>query len=111
MKLAEKLGTQATILAVALVVTAVAQAPVCAPTPGRYTIQIFHVVPGKAVDFLKFNAEREEIRSEAGAPPKQWFRHSDGADWDYLSITPLVPAADEAALQERIDAVTNVNAG
>ncbi len=76
------------------------------PKPGRYTIQIFHVVPGKAVDFLRFNAEREQIRKEAGAPPKQWFRHSDGADWDYISITPLVPAQEEAALQQKIDTIT-----
>jgi hypothetical protein len=106
MKFVSKFSAPAAILAVALVMVAVAQAPVCSPTPGRYTIQIFHVVPGKAVDFLKFNAEREEIRNEAGAPPKQWYRHSDGADWDYLSITPLVSPADETALQERIDAVT-----
>ena len=82
------------------------QSGIPASKPGRYTIQIFHVVPGKAVEFLRFNAEREAIRKEAGAPPKQWFRHSDGADWDYISITPLVPPSEEEALQEKIDTVT-----
>jgi hypothetical protein len=107
MKRTSSLRLPATILAIACVVVAIAQAPVNSPPkPGRYTIQIFHVVPGKAVDFLKFNADREGIRNEAGAPPKQWYRHSDGADWDYLSITPLVPPEEETALQARIDAVT-----
>jgi hypothetical protein len=106
MRSMSKLSFPGIILAISLIVVAVAQAPVSTPKPGRYTIQIFHVVPGKAIDFLKFNADREEIRNEAGAPPKQWYRHSDGADWDYLSITPLGSPAEEAASQERIDAVT-----
>ena len=72
------------------------QAPPQKQEPTRHLISIYHVAPGKHLQFLKWQAQREAIAKEAGALPTRWFRHTDGASWDYIAIShPGDPAKEE----------------
>jgi hypothetical protein len=62
-------------------------------------VAIYHVAPGKHLDFLKWQADREAIDREAGAPAAQWYAHMDGDSWDYVSISPDI----DDALSDKID--------
>ncbi len=69
----------------------------------QYLIGIYHVAPGQHLEFLKWQAEREAVASEAGAAPTQWYRHTDGDSWDYISIGEVPDPAQRAAQDEKID--------
>ena len=81
------------------------QAPPQKPEPTRHLISIYHVAPGKHLQFLKWMAEREAIAREAGAPPTRWFRHTDGAGWDYIAISHPGDPAREAEQGKKEDAI------
>jgi hypothetical protein len=67
--------------------------------PGTVLIGIYNIAPGKHLDFLKWMAAQNQIASEAGAAPTQWYAHTDGASWDYLAIGPVL--SDE--MSKKID--------
>lgn len=66
---------------------------------GKSIIGIYHIAPGKHVDFLKWQAARDAIDKAAGVPQGQWYAHTDGDAWDYLSIGPVL--SDEQ--QKKVD--------
>ena len=55
---------------------------------GRARICIYHVAPGRQLDFLKWMALDDEIAKEAGIPGVQLYAHLDGDSWDYVGIGP-----------------------
>lgn len=67
---------------------------------GEAVIGIYHVAPGKHVDFLRWQAEAEAVVAEAGGPPTQWYVHLNGDSWDFVSIAPV--AADQDAIDDRV---------
>jgi hypothetical protein len=81
------------------------QAPMQKHEPGRYRVAIYNVSPGKHLAFLKWSAQQEAIAKEAGAAPTHWFRHLDGASWDYIAIDPVGSGAEEEALGKKTDAI------
>lgn len=68
--------------------------------PPSAVITIFNVSAGKHLDFLKWMADQEAIAREAGVPPTQWYSHTSGAAWDYLSIGPILNDEQEAKVDE-----------
>ena len=56
--------------------------------PRQVVISIYHIAPGKHVDFLKWMAAREAVSEAAGVAPTQWYVHVDGDSWDYVAISP-----------------------
>jgi len=62
-------------------------------------VAIYHVAPGKQLEFLKWMAAREAVGREAGAPDSQWYAHMDGDSWDYVAIHPDI----DDALGDKID--------
>jgi len=81
------------------------QAPPQKQEPGRYRIAIYNVSPGKHLEFLKWSAQQEAIAKEAGARPTMWFRHLDGASWDYIAIARVGTGAQEEELSKKTDAI------
>ena len=73
--------------------------------PGRYIISIYNVSAGKHLAFLKWQAQQEAIAQEAGAPKAMWYRHTDGAGWDYISITPAGTPTQEEEWGKKTDAI------
>jgi hypothetical protein len=69
--------------------------------PGEVLIGIYHVAPGKHVDFLRWQAEAEAVVAEAGGPATDWYVHLNGDSWDFISIAPV--AADQDALDEKVE--------
>jgi hypothetical protein len=66
--------------------------------PPRARISIYHVAPGRQLDFLKWMAAQEEVAKEAGIPAVQLYAHLDGDSWDYLGIGPVTtPEQDKRA--------------
>jgi hypothetical protein len=66
--------------------------------PPRARITIYHVVPGRQLDFLKWMAAQEEVAKEAGVPPIQLYAHLEGDSWDYLGMGPVTtPEQDKKA--------------
>ncbi len=65
-----------------------AQTPAPSGEPGTAVVSIYRVAPGKHLDFLKWQAAREAIDKAAGVAPTQWYVHTDGDSWDYVSIGP-----------------------
>ena len=75
--------------------------PASAQEPARTAIvAIYHVAPGKHLDFLKWMAAREAIDREAGVPATQWYAHMDGDSWDYVAIQPDMDDATSDKVDE-----------
>jgi len=81
------------------------QAPPEKHAPSRHRVAIYHVAPGKHLQFLKWMAEREAVAKEAGAPPTHWFMHTDGASWDYIAIDHVGDLAQQAEQDKKTDAL------
>ena len=70
--------------------------PARAQEPGNVLIGIYHVAPGKHLDFLRWQAARDAAAVEAGGAATQWYVHTDGDSWDFISIAPEgTPQMDE----------------
>jgi hypothetical protein len=70
----------------------------------RAVITIYHIAPGKHLEFMKWLAQREAVEKEAGAPARQIYAHIDGANFDYLLIEPQLAPAAQVELEKKIDA-------
>jgi len=68
----------------AVLLAASAIAPVFAD--GEKMIEIYHIAPGKQVEFLKLIALYDQANLQAGLPARELYVHSDGAAWDFLLI-------------------------
>ncbi len=68
--------------------------------PPRALVGIYQVAPGKHLEFLKWQAANDAINKEAGLPATQWYAHTDGASWDYLSIAPDLTDEQQAKVDE-----------
>lgn len=66
-----------------------------APTPGqaqepaKAIVSIYHIAPGKQLEFLKWQAARDAAAAEAGVAATQWYVHMDGDSWDFVGISPM----------------------
>jgi hypothetical protein len=69
--------------------------------PGKVVISIYHVAPGKHLDFLKWMADRDAVSKEAGVGETQWYAHVDGDSWDYIGISPATTDAQD----EKVDQI------
>lgn len=68
-------------------------------------IEIYHIAPGKHVEFLKLIAQYDEANRQAGLPPRELYVHSDGGAWDFLliqneNVDPAKQALVDAALKK-----------
>jgi hypothetical protein len=68
--------------------------------PGRARITIYHVAPGKHLDFLRWMAAQDEVAKEAGVASVQLYAHIDGDAWDYLGIAPVTTPEQDKKLDE-----------
>jgi hypothetical protein len=68
--------------------------------PGRARITIYHVAPGKHLEFLKWMAAQDEVAKEAGVPTVQLYAHIDGDSWDYLGLAPVTTPEQDKKLDE-----------
>lgn len=90
------------VLATALLAVAMfgAAPSATAAEPGQVLIGIYHVAPGKHADFLKWQAARDAIDKEAGVPQAQWYAHTEGDSWDFLSIGPDLSPAQQKKVDD-----------
>jgi hypothetical protein len=79
---------------------ALAQTPQASNEPPRVVVSIYHVAPGKHLDFLKWMASGEAVDKEAGLAPAQWYVHENGDSWDFISITPVRTDAEDKKTEE-----------
>jgi hypothetical protein len=89
------------VLVLAIVVPLL-QAQMNTNQPPTALVAMYQVAPGKHLEFLKWQAANEAINKEAGLPATQWYAHTDGASWDYLSIGPVL--TDEQ--QNKVDEIS-----
>jgi hypothetical protein len=68
--------------------------------PSRVIVTIVRVAAGKHAEFLKWQADQEAIAREAGVAATQFYAHTEGDSWDYLSIGPVVTDAQQAKVDE-----------
>jgi len=68
--------------------------------PPEALISIYQVTPGKHLDFLRWQATQEAVRSEAGVPASQWYAHTNGASWDYIVIAPVLTDEQDKKVDE-----------
>jgi len=61
-------------------------------------VSIYHVAPGKQLDFLRWMAAREAVDVSLGLDPGQWYAHMDGASWDFVGIAPERSAEEDAKI-------------
>ena len=73
-----------------------------AADPPKALVLLVRVAPGKHLEFLKWAAAREAVDKEAGVPATQWYMHTNGDSWDFVSIGPVLSDAEQA----KVDAVT-----
>jgi hypothetical protein len=89
------------VLVLAIVVPLL-QAQMNTNQPPSALVAMYQVAPGKHLEFLKWQAANDAINKEAGLPATQWYAHTDGASWDYLSIGPVL--TDEQ--QNKVDEIS-----
>jgi hypothetical protein len=68
--------------------------------PPRARISIYHVAPGRHLDFLKWMAAQEDVAKEAGVPAVALYAHLDGDSWDYVGIAPFTTPEQDRKLDE-----------
>lgn len=68
--------------------------------PGRARITIYHIAPGKQLDFLKWMAAQDEVAKEAGLATVQLYAHLDGDSWDYIGIGPVTTPEQDRKTDE-----------
>jgi hypothetical protein len=68
--------------------------------PGRARITIYHIAPGRQLDFLKWMAAQDDVAREAGIATVQLYAHLDGDSWDYLGIGPVTTPEQEKKADE-----------
>lgn len=89
--------------ALALAMMSITTIPVFAQdNPKQAVVSIYHVAPGKQLQFLQWMAAREAIDREAGVAATQWYVHISGDSWDYIAVSPEV----DAATSQRIESMT-----
>jgi hypothetical protein len=91
----------ATLLAMLFAFATLAPTTVAAQEPGKVLVAIYRVAPGKHLDFLRWQAARDAAATEAGIAAAQWYAHTDGDSWDYVSISPATTEAQD----DKLDAV------
>ncbi len=69
--------------------------------PGQVMISIYHVAPGKHVDFLRWMGAREGISESLGFPLASWYAHLDGDSWDYIVVSPVLTEEQEEQVEEQ----------
>ena len=70
-------------------------APAVAQDAGTVIVSIYHVAPGKQLDFLRWQAARDAASVEAGVGATQWYAHIDGDSWDFVGISPVTTDAQD----------------
>ena len=60
-------------------------------------VVVYHIAPGKHLDFLNWQAARDAIDKEVGIAPTQFYAHRSGDSWDYVSIGPMTTPEQDAA--------------
>jgi hypothetical protein len=68
--------------------------------PGKVVVSIYHVAPGKQLEFLRWMSARDALSREAGVAATQWYAHTDGDSWDYVGISPQTTAAQDDKVDE-----------
>lgn len=66
----------------------------------RSRISIYRVAPGKHLEFLQWQAARDEAFKEAGISVGRIYAHLDGDSWDYLMIGPATTPEQDKKLDE-----------
>jgi hypothetical protein len=77
-----------------------AQAADAAAEPGKVVVSLYHAAPGKQLELLKWFAAREAIDKEAGVAAMQWYVHTDGDSWDFMTIAPQLSDAESDKVDE-----------
>ena len=83
-----------------LAFSAYAQSSTDSKEPGTVIISIYHVAPGKHLEFLKWMAARDAVNQDAGVGATQWYAHVDGDSWDYVGISPTTNDAQDKKVDE-----------
>ena len=94
-----------TVLASLVVLLLAGTSPMAVAQDNESMVAIYNVSAGKHLEFLKWMAESEAVAKEAGAPPTQWYVHHQGAGWDFISITPQLPSAQQDAVDKKDDEI------
>jgi hypothetical protein len=68
--------------------------------PERARVTIYHVAPGKHLDFLRWMAAQDEVAKEAGIATVKLYAHLDGDSWDYVGIAPVTTPEQDKKLDE-----------
>ena len=95
-----RFGSALLVTACALAAAAPRWTPKDNKDPGRARISIYHVAPGKHLDFLKWMAAQDEVAKEAGVATVQLYAHIDGDSWDYVGIAPVTTPEQDKKLDE-----------
>lgn len=78
---------------------AIISGPAFAQAAPQAIVGIYHVAPGHQVEFLKWMDQQDRVSAAAGVPRGQLYAHVDGDSWDYLIISPITTAAQDAAVE------------
>ncbi|MGA9342298.1 MAG: hypothetical protein WBV61_08190 [Rhodanobacteraceae bacterium] len=95
-------GAVLAVVFAAVATLAVAPQAAGATEPGTVIVGLYRVAPGKQAEFLQWQAARDAIDKQTGVPQGQWYAHTDGDSWDYLSIGPVLSEAQ----QKKVDDAT-----
>ena len=86
-------------LAIAAAAASIVSTPLAAQNAPQAIVGIYHVAPGHQLEFLKWMDQQDRVAAASGVPRGQLYAHVDGDSWDYLIISPMTTAAQDAAVE------------
>lgn len=78
---------------------ALTQTPGVKAEPKQVTISIYHIAPGKHVEFLGWMEARQSISESLGFELANWYAHIDGDSWDYIVVAPMLTEEQEKQVE------------
>ena len=95
MKQLIKYAAAAAMGAVATGGIVVAQTP--AADPPMAVVSLYHAAPGQQLALAKWLARQDSVAQSIGGQPAQFYVHTDGDSWDFMTIGPATSRGQDDA--------------
>ena len=70
------------------------------PAKGRAIVSLYHAAPGQQEALMRWLADQDRAAAAAGVAPGQVYVHTEGASWDFMTISPVTTEAQDKAIEE-----------
>ncbi len=81
----------------ALAAGSIAYAQMPPANPPTSVVTLYHAAPGQQLALAKWLARQDRVAEAVGGKPAQFYVHTDGDSWDFMSIAPATTREQDSA--------------